>query len=69
MQLHNPTKRLLSGCRHAISLIENDDFMPVRGQVDVLLGEHLDFVAHYINATEDNKRQASREGHGAVRIG
>ena len=44
VQLHRAPKSLLSGLRHAVRLVENNDLVPAFGQSDLLLGKHLDPV-------------------------
>lgn len=49
IDLHGPPQGLLRSTRHAVGLVEDDQFLPPLRQGDFLLGETLDAVAHDVN--------------------
>lgn len=42
---------LLRALGHAVRLVKDDDLMAPSWQRDLLAGEHLDLVAHHVNAS------------------
>jgi len=51
VNFHGPPESLLRAVRHAVRLVQDDDFVSAGGQGNLLLGEHFDLVAHHVDAS------------------